>query len=177
MNRTLAIVLLSASALVGAAPTYAATPTASAAGSPHVTADQQSKIDALTTAYLSIKKRLAADSFDGVADGFKAVHEAADDLSGAADLKAAAEKFAAAAHAAPADLAAAREQLKALSAAVIVLTTLAPPTDAAAKALYVVHCPMAEASWLQTTKKVANPYMGTAMSGCGSVKQTVKAAE
>ena len=177
MNRTLAIALLSASALVGTAPIYAATPTASAVGSAHVTADQQSKVDALTTAYLSIKKKLAADSFDGVADQFKAVHENAHDLSGAADLKAAADQVATAAHAAPADLAAAREQFKSLSAAVIALTTLAPPTDAAAKALYVVHCPMAEASWLQTTKKIANPYLGTAMATCGAVKKTVKAAE
>lgn len=35
---------------------------------------------------------------------------------------------------------------------------------------YVLTCPMAKADWVQKTTKVQNPYMGQAMSGCGSLK-------
>ena len=35
---------------------------------------------------------------------------------------------------------------------------------------YVFTCPMAKADWVQKTTKVQNPYMGSDMSGCGSLK-------
>lgn len=43
--------------------------------------------------------------------------------------------------------------------------------------LYVAHCPMAfdgkGGDWLQTDKKIANPYFGAAMLRCGSIKRQV----
>ena len=38
---------------------------------------------------------------------------------------------------------------------------------------YVAHCPMVpnnEGDWVQTTKKISNPYLGKAMPTCGSIK-------
>ena len=46
-----------------------------------------------------------------------------------------------------------------------------------APALYEAQCPMAQASWLQTSKDLANPYMGQAMLKCGMVTQSIKAPD
>ncbi len=35
---------------------------------------------------------------------------------------------------------------------------------------YVVHCPMAAKDWVQTSKKIANPYYGQKMSSCGEIR-------
>jgi hypothetical protein len=66
------------------------------------------------------------------------------------------------------DIAAARNAFKAISAAVIPL--LADKGDH-----YVMTCPMAGADWVQTNETVANPYYGSEMLRCGSVKKAVKA--
>jgi len=42
------------------------------------------------------------------------------------------------------------------------------------KGYYVLHCPMVKGGggdWLQTDKKVANPYFGASMLECGGVKE------
>lgn len=142
-----------------------------------LTAAQQKSVDDLTTAYLSAQKKLAADSVDGLAGDFERMHESAHGLAASADgdLKAAADRLATAAHDAPDTLDAARAAYKKVSAAVAELARLAPPSDAAAGSLYEMTCPMAKASWLQTSVEIANPYMGQAMSTCGTVKATVKA--
>lgn len=36
----------------------------------------------------------------------------------------------------------------------------------------VVHCPMAEADWLQTSRGISNPYLGKKMPTCGKVKSS-----
>jgi hypothetical protein len=36
---------------------------------------------------------------------------------------------------------------------------------------YVVTCPMAKADWVQSTKQVANPYLGKEMPTCGEIKE------
>lgn len=45
----------------------------------------------------------------------------------------------------------------------------------AGQTLYVDHCPMYNekkgANWLSETKEIKNPYMGTSMATCGSVKE------
>lgn len=64
------------------------------------------------------------------------------------------------------DIKAARTAFKAVSAAVI-------PLAAEAGDHYIMTCPMAGADWIQTSKNVANPYFGSEMLGCGSVKKTV----
>lgn len=42
------------------------------------------------------------------------------------------------------------------------------------KVLYLDYCPMAKASWLSEKKAIANPYYGTSMLSCGSVKETLE---
>jgi Cu(I)/Ag(I) efflux system membrane fusion protein len=45
------------------------------------------------------------------------------------------------------------------------------------KPVYVAHCSMAfnntGADWLQTDKKILNPYFGASMLQCGSIKKVV----
>ena len=41
---------------------------------------------------------------------------------------------------------------------------------------YLHYCPMKKASWLSTSKDVKNPYYGSKMLTCGSVKATLKKA-
>lgn len=35
---------------------------------------------------------------------------------------------------------------------------------------YVVHCPMLNKDWVQTTKQIGNPYAGKSMVDCGVIK-------
>ena len=51
----------------------------------------------------------------------------------------------------------------------LVLGFKANETDA-----YLQYCPMKKASWLSTSKDIKNPYYGSKMLTCGSVKATVK---
>jgi hypothetical protein len=39
---------------------------------------------------------------------------------------------------------------------------------------YLVYCPMVRKSWIQTSDKIDNPYMGKKMAECGVVKSNVK---
>lgn len=66
-----------------------------------------------------------------------------------------------------------RDRFKALSAAVIGLLDALPPSPAVRSSLFVVHCPMAKADWLQQTRDVANPYYADSMKACGSVVRRV----
>jgi Cu(I)/Ag(I) efflux system membrane fusion protein len=70
------------------------------------------------------------------------------------------------------DLAAQRGGLKSLSERVIALVRSQPPAELT---LYVAHCPMVEADWLQTGQTIANPYMGSSMPRCGTLTGTVTA--
>ena len=36
---------------------------------------------------------------------------------------------------------------------------------------YVVHCPMLQKDWIQTSEKIANPYYGKEMATCGEIKK------
>lgn len=40
--------------------------------------------------------------------------------------------------------------------------------------VFIQYCPMADASWLSNEKKIANPYYGSSMLTCGSVKSEIK---
>ena len=139
----------------------------------------QKQVDTLVKAYLDVQKHLAQDKLEGVQPQLAKIRESAKSVSESADAKLAAQAKTVAKHAAgePKTLAAAREALKPLSAALIGLVKIVPPTADAAPALYEATCPMAKANWLQTTKDVANPYMGKAMLECGSIERTVKAPD
>jgi membrane fusion protein, copper/silver efflux system len=64
-----------------------------------------------------------------------------------------------------------RSLLKLLSKRIIELVRADPPAGAT---LYVAHCPMAEADWLQTTKAIENPYYGSEMLSCGEITATIE---
>ena len=103
-----------------------------------------------------------------VADDFAAAQTAARQLAAEAvnlhraDLAAAAQAVAQAA-----DLAAARAAFKSLSNETIALARQQ-------KGYFIMTCPMAQADWVQSTRAVANPYLGQAMPTCGSVKEETK---
>ena len=65
-----------------------------------------------------------------------------------------------------------RELFKALSAKVIALVEGVLPSRKVAEKLYLVHCPMAEADWLQATGEIANPFFPDTMKQCGQVTKT-----
>jgi DNA-binding FadR family transcriptional regulator len=65
------------------------------------------------------------------------------------------------------DLAGAREAFKTLSVEVV---ALAKHT----KGYFILTCSMAQADWVQSTRAVANPYLGKDMLTCGEVKEETK---
>lgn len=67
-----------------------------------------------------------------------------------------------------------RELFKALSAATISLAKALRPSTAVGEELFVVHCPMSEADWIQTTSEIANPYFSDSMKQCGEITATIK---
>ena len=40
--------------------------------------------------------------------------------------------------------------------------------------VYVQHCPMAKASWLNEKENIENPYYGSMMFDCGDISETIK---
>jgi hypothetical protein len=65
-------------------------------------------------------------------------------------------------------LADARTAFKAISAAFV------PLAEKAGADCFIMTCPMAGADWVQTSATVANPYYGSEMLRCGSIKKKVK---
>jgi len=140
----------------------------------------QSNVDTVVKSYLAVQKLLADDKTEGVEAELKKVRESAAALSeGAGDEKLKKEAKAVAKEAAvePKDIKEARKTFKPLSAAVIGLVNVMPPTTDAAPALFEASCPMVKANWLQDSKEIANPYMGKEMLGCGKVEREIKAAK
>lgn len=43
-----------------------------------------------------------------------------------------------------------------------------------ANPVFVQYCPMADGSWLSDEKKIVNPYYGSSMLSCGTVKSEIK---
>ena len=145
-------------------------------GSEEVEAEAASaQVDALVQPYLKLRQWLAADTYEGVPEQWAEMREAAQPLieSGRAQVEAQARAIAERAAAAPDNLQEARQALQGISAALIELVRVTPPSDAVAETLYVAYCPMAEASWLQATQELANPYMGQKMLTCGEVQETI----
>lgn len=113
----------------------------------------------ILAAYVKTSAALAADDFEAAKTAAAAVAGHA----GMSDHKDIAEKAQAVAKADKIETA--RENFKALSAAV-------EPLAAGDKSVVVMHCPMADADWVQAKGKTQNPYYGKAMISCGSPKQT-----
>lgn len=116
--------------------------------------------------YIQIQTALAGDSLKGVP-------EAAAEMSGIAKASSGAVPEAVVGQAGvlakATDIKAVREAFKPLSATLIsALST----QNAISGQYYEAFCPMANASWIQTGKDVANPYFGASMSGCGEIRKS-----
>ena len=114
--------------------------------------------------YLKIQGDLVNDSLNGVAENAGAIAKAvAGDKIKMLPATVATE---AAALAKASDLKSARAAFKLLSDSLIKYLA-----DHKVKDAYVrVYCPMANASWLQADKRVANPFMGKEMAECGEIQ-------
>jgi RND family efflux transporter MFP subunit len=64
-----------------------------------------------------------------------------------------------------------RKLFGAVSDAAIELASRSPRTGARAPRLFVAHCPMVEARWLQDAEEIANPYYATTMKLCGEIER------
>lgn len=139
----------------------------------------QQDVDTLTKAYVALTALLAQDKTQGAADQLQIIRKASAGLASAkeAPVKAAAEKIAKAAPQHADNIEHVRHALKDLSAAVIELTKAAAPGKAAGAGINEAYCPHAKASWLQVGDKIANPYYGSEMLGCGKITRKVTAAE
>jgi hypothetical protein len=97
--------------------------------------------------------------------GYERIHIAlaADDLAGA---KSAAEDLSAEGG----DISKAKSLADA-RAAFTKLSDRAKSLIAGQAGFYVVHCPMLQKDWVQTSDKIANPYGGKEMATCGEIKK------
>lgn len=135
----------------------------------------QGRVNALTTAYLELQQLLFANQTKGVQASLEQIRQTATELKDVEDeaLRSAAAKVAKEAAPPPAGLPGVRAAYKSLSAAMITLVSRVPPSFDAVPELREATCPMADASWLQTSTKVQNPYygQGDAMADCGTVEK------
>jgi hypothetical protein len=163
----------------GAMPVSLAVATPAAVEAAKPAATPQAQVNAIVKSYLAVQKLLAADKTDGVAAEMKTLAQAATALgekSADDKVKEQVKAVAKAAGAEPKDLKQTREAFKGLSTAVIALVQVAPPTAEVSSVLYQATCPMVKASWLQGSKDIANPYMGSQMLDCGEVQKKIEAA-
>jgi Cu(I)/Ag(I) efflux system membrane fusion protein/cobalt-zinc-cadmium efflux system membrane fusion protein len=60
-----------------------------------------------------------------------------------------------------------------VSETAIELATRSPRTGELAPRVFVAHCPMVEARWLQASEVIANPYYATTMNACGEIERSL----
>lgn len=135
----------------------------------------QQHVDSVARSYLLVQGLLAGDKLEGVGAEFKKIRDAAAALSESGEGEVAAQAKTVTKHAdvRPKDLKEARTAFKPLSAAVIGLVKVVPPSANVAPELYEATCGMAKANWLQSSKELANPYMGQKMLKCGSIERKI----
>lgn len=139
---------------------------------------QVEKVDAVVSAYLAISGSLGAVQKDTTPLDMTQLIAAAHALHGgvlgskveprAVDVAKAAEAM----KGHPIDHQ--RGAFKALSATVIALVEVLPPSKTVGDSLYLMHCPMAPGDWLQKTSELANPFYATDMKACGEMVRTVR---
>lgn len=150
-------------------------PPAASKEAPTATADA-ARVDALVREYLALGSALAANDVPRITSGAREVHAAAKELAQSEDryVRDAAGQVAELTAKEPADVGAARESFKKVSAKLIELMPRTPPGRDVAPALREFHCPMAGASWLQVSETAANPYFGGKMPRCGSIVRVIE---
>jgi hypothetical protein len=131
----------------------------------HSTGSLPAPLQASLDQYIKIQTALAADSLKGVSEAAAALAAAAKDAKGTVPEAAIPQ---AEALAKSNNIEAAREAFKPLSATLI--AALASLNEKSGH-FYEAFCPMASASWLQTDKKIANPYYGKSMLTCGEIRK------
>jgi Cu(I)/Ag(I) efflux system membrane fusion protein len=138
----------------------------------------QQQVDALLQAYLAVQAAMADDRHEPPL--WRALRDAATAVTAAPEAEVqplAAELAAPLQQAAEPDLVAARVAFKLVSTAAERLFERARPHAADGDGtLYVQHCPMAEADWLQLSPAVRNPYYGSSMLECGAVRRELPLA-
>jgi Cu(I)/Ag(I) efflux system membrane fusion protein len=137
-----------------------------------LSAPSQQHADALLAAYLQVTAAFAGDQHDDRA--WQAMTAAATALAAApeAEVQLRAGELAARLQAASGDVVAHRIAFKQVSAAAIALFELARPGAGPGPTLFVHHCPMVKADWLQLDAATRNPY-DTSMLQCGEVVRTL----
>jgi Cu(I)/Ag(I) efflux system membrane fusion protein len=120
---------------------------------------------ALVEAYLSAQTALANDSVKELPAAAKAIEAAATPIGAAAQpVVDGARKLGGAK-----DLAAARTAFGDLSTALVSYAEKSGSTLPAD--LHIAYCPMADKDWIQKGTEIKNPYYGSAMLTCGSIKK------
>jgi hypothetical protein len=120
---------------------------------------------ALVQPYLKAHVLLSTDEFKGVAEAAKDIDVAASSLGKDGEAMAASAKKMGAAK----TIAEARSAFGTLS---IALEAYAQKTKSTLPAdLHIAYCPMEDKPWLQKGKEIKNPYYGSQMLDCGSIKK------
>jgi Cu(I)/Ag(I) efflux system membrane fusion protein len=134
-------------------------------------------VSSVVKPYLKMQVALAGDDLAMAREGAKRFIDAMGAAPGSADARQHVEALLRAAKgvAQAPSLSAARTSFRSLSSDVISLVQHVGAGDS--QTLFLVHCPMAfegqGGDWLQSNKTVANPYHGSAMLRCGTVKKQV----
>lgn len=115
--------------------------------------------------YIKVQTSLAQDSIEALSGAGAAMAKAIEADSQHALPASVAQQAQALAN--TKDLDAARAAFKSLSDT---LVDFVKTQKAAAGTYHIAYCPMAKASWLQTSTTIMNPYMGKAMAHCGQLK-------
>ena len=144
----------------------------------HVSVDSaaQHQIDRLVGAYLVVSDRLAHDRLDSLFGPFEQMGMAAKALAEnqSDHLAMHAAKVAGNVPAEIEDIKKVRAAFEVVSGAVIALVEKAPPSHMAGHGINKAYCPMKSAAWLQRGDAVLNPYYGSEMLSCGSIKNAIK---
>lgn len=134
-------------------------PTAGEGKRNSLSTDLQAQVDRAVANYLKLQQALYQNRAEGSPEQVDGIRRAALEVAEARDdkLRSTAERLVQTATRQPADLAPLRAAFKGLSAALIELVEQAPQTSKAALTLQEVYCPMAKASWLQSSSEIQNP--------------------
>jgi membrane fusion protein, copper/silver efflux system len=167
---------LSQQASAGNGPGAAAVSSPAATVASQASPEQQQKVDALLSEYLSLSSALGAAQQKDTPLDLSTLISAAHALHGpvagtrleplALDVAKAAEAM----KGHPLDHQ--RRMFSMLGERVIALADALPPSRTVAETLYVMNCPMApggaKGDWVQTSPDVANPFFATEMKTCGT---------
>lgn len=135
-----------------------------------VSAQAGSPLQSTLDKYIQIQTALAGDSLKGVPEAAAEIAGIAKSSDGVVPANIAER---ARAVGAATGIKAAREAFKPLSTALIQAVT---NQKSLSGDYYEAFCPMANASWIQTGKKVSNPYFGSGMLGCGEIRKAIGGA-